>query len=75
MKTLRVNTSNASYEELRRTAERCGFYISQRKRHCRVETKERRWVTNIPRHNKVKKPTAKGIVDRFNLFGGNVEIS
>jgi len=75
MKALQVNTSDASYEELKRIAKRCGFRISERRKHCRVETREGRWITNIPRHNRIKRPTAKGIVGRFNEFGGDITIS
>jgi hypothetical protein len=75
MKKLSVNTANASYEQLKRVAEKCGFHTVQRKKHCRVETQQGEWITNIPRHNKIKRPTAKGIVGRYNLFGGGMEIS
>jgi hypothetical protein len=74
MKKLRVNTADASYDQLKRIAEKCGFRVVQRRRHCRVETLLGEWITDIPRHNKVKRPTAKGIAGRYNLFGGNVEI-
>lgn len=75
MKKLKVSSSDASYEKLRRIAERSGFIISQRKKHCRVETIRKDFITNIPRHSKIKKLTTEGIVKRFNVFGGNVEIS
>ena len=75
MKKLRVNTADASYEQLKKVAERCGFRTVQRRKHCRVETPQGQWITDIPRHNKVKRPTAKGIVGMFNQFGGNVEIT
>lgn len=74
MRKLRVNTADASYDQLKRAAEKCGFRIVQKRRHCRVETEQGEWITDIPRHNKVKWPTARGIVGRYNLFGGNVEI-
>ncbi len=74
MKKLRVNTADASYEQLKKVAEKCGFRTVQRRRHCRVETQQGQWITDIPRHNKVKRPTAKGIAGRFNQFGGTVKI-
>lgn len=74
MKKLRVNTAGASYEQLKRVAEKCGFRTVQRRKHCRVETQQGQWITDIPRHNKVKRPTAKGIIERCNQFGGSVEI-
>ena len=74
MKALKVNTANASYAQLKKVAEKCGFHTVQRKKHCRVETQKGMWITGIPRHTKVKKPTAKGILESFNKFGGNIEI-
>jgi len=74
MRRLRVNTADASYKQLKRVAEKCGFRTVQRRRHCRVETQQGEWITDIPRHNRVKRPTAKGIVGRYKEFGGNVEI-
>ena len=74
MKRLRVNAADASYEQLKRVAEKCGFRTVQRRRHCRVETQQGEWITDIPRHNKVKRPTAKGILGRYKKFGGDVEI-
>ena len=73
MKPLRVNTKDASCDELKRIARKCGFVVKESKKHCKVETADGRFVTTIPRHNPLKRETAKGIVEVLNTFGANIE--
>ena len=76
MKQQRVNCADASYAQLKKIAENCGFdVVETRNKHAKVRTKEGKFITTIPRHNLVIKPTAIEIVKRFNEFEGNVEIS
>lgn len=72
MKPLRVNTKNTSYDELVRTARKCGFLIFEGGKHCKVKTRDGKPVTTIPRHNRIKRETAKAIVEAMNSFGANI---
>lgn len=75
MRRLRVKIADCSGETLIRIAIRCGFKDAGGRKHCKIKTGTGDTVTTIPRHPKIKKETAKAIVERFNEFGGNVEIA
>ena len=70
-----VKIADCSYETLMRIAERCGFDIQEGRKHCKVKTAEGRFITTIPRHSRLKRETAKGIVDAFNSFGVDISYS
>ena len=74
MKKLTVKISDHSYGELIKIARRCGFEIKQGKKHCKIVTKDDIFVTMVPRHNTIKRETAKGIAKRFKEFYGEIEI-
>lgn len=76
MRSLKVKITDCSEEKLIRIAIRCGFKIVGGRKHCKVKTHNGdKFITEIPRKNRIKRETAKGIVEDFNKFGGNVEIS
>lgn len=75
MSRLRVKTADCSYEQLVRVAKRCGFVIKEGKKHCKVKTVADELITTIPRHQRLKRETAKGVAEKFNAFGGRIEIS
>jgi len=70
---LRVNTRNTSCEELVKIAKKCGFVVKQSKKHCKVETQDGRFVSMMPRHNSLKRETAKGVIETLNIFGAGIE--
>ena len=72
---LGVNTKNTDCDELTRLARKCGFVVFHGGRHDKVKTRDGRTVTTIPRKNKIKRETAKGIVEQFVLFGAEIEIN
>jgi hypothetical protein len=74
-KPLRVKTSDCSYEILVRIALRCGFIIFEGKKHCKVKTQSDQFITTIPRHSRLKRETAKAIVEAFKTFGANIDYS
>ncbi len=74
MKLLIVKIADCSYADLIRTAERCGFVIRQGKGHCKVETTDGKWITTIPRHERIKRETARGIAKKFQEFGAEIVI-
>ena len=74
MSRLRVKTADCSYEQLVRIAKRCSFIIKESKKHCKVKTVAGEFITTIPRHQRLKRETARGIAKRLNEFGGNIEV-
>ena len=72
MKQLRVNTRSISCEDLIKIAQKCGFVVKESRKHCKIKTLAGEFVSMIPRHNQLKRETAKGIVGAFNKFGANI---
>ena len=65
-----------SQEKLVRLAIKVGFFVRRRKgrNHTRVEDKSGRYITGIPRHATIKKPTAEGIIKALIKNGAEIEI-
>lgn len=72
MKRLFVNTKDCSGKTLEELAIRSGFIIKNGRKHCKVETGGGKFVAMIPRHNPLKRETAKGVVKSLNAFGANI---
>lgn len=64
-----VSYADCSYKQLKKAAEKLGFVNFEGKRHCKIKDKDDNFITIIPRHNKIKKETAKGIVSDFQKRG------
>ena len=75
MKKLTVNTKDTSCAELINLAKKSGFEVFQGKKHVKIKTLAGIHVTIIPRHNKIKRETAKGVVEAFVAFGANIDFS
>lgn len=73
MRQLRVNTKDTSYDELVRVTRKAGFLIFEGGKHCKVKTGDGKPVTTIPRHNRLKRETAKAIIESMNAFGANID--
>lgn len=73
VKKLHVNTKGCSGEKLKKLAKHCGFTIRESKKHIKVSTQEDGFVAMIPRHNPLKRETAKGIVEAFVKFGAKID--
>ena len=69
---VRIKVTDCSYDILMRIATQCGFNIIEGRKHCKVKTAEGRFITTIPRHNRLKRETAKGIVEALNSSGANI---
>ena len=74
MGRLHVKIADCSYEQLTRVAKRCGFVIKEARKHCKVKTSTDKFITTIPRHQRLKRETARGIAEKLNEFGGKIEI-
>lgn len=70
-----VKITDCSYDTLVRLATQCGFEIVEGRKHCKVKTTEGRFITTIPRHNRLKRETARGIIDALISFGADVSFS
>ena len=75
MKRLKAKTSDCSCNKLLTIAQKCGFVNVGGRKHCKIKSTDGQFITLIPRHNRLSKETAKGILERFNQFGGNIIIS
>jgi hypothetical protein len=68
MRELKVNIADCSADRLIRAAKKCGFVIGRGKKHYKIETPDGRFVTTVPRHSRLKKELARGIVERLTEF-------
>jgi uncharacterized protein YerC len=58
-----------------RIAARCGFVIKEGRKHCKIETQAGLFVATIPRHSRLKRETARGIVETMNQHGAKITYS
>lgn len=63
-----------SQEKLVKLATKCGFFVRKGKRHVKIKDEEGKTITVIPRHNKIKVPTAKGIIEDLIQNGAEIKI-
>ncbi len=71
---MKVSPTDCSALILTKTAQRCGFLIFQGKNHIKVKSKKGAFITTIPRHNKIKKEVAIGIIKQFQKHNCNCDI-
>lgn len=62
-----------SWERLSRLAIKCGFFIFEGKKHTKVKNQKEEFITTIPRHSRLKKETAKGIIKALIRAGADIE--
>lgn len=74
MDELVLKITDCSYDRLLRIAERCGFKIKEGRKHCKVKTQDEIFITTIPRHNRLKRETVRGIAEAFIKFGAVIKI-
>jgi hypothetical protein len=75
MGKLNVKTTDCSYKDLLRIAQKCGFIFFQSAKHCKIKSVDNQFIAMIPRHNTITKGTVKGILEAFNKFGAEIIIS
>ncbi|OHA10201.1 MAG: hypothetical protein A3A44_01230 [Candidatus Sungbacteria bacterium RIFCSPLOWO2_01_FULL_60_25] len=74
-RSARITIADCSYQILIRIAKQCGFTLFEGRKHCKVKTRDGRFVTTIPRHNRVKRETARSIIDAMNASGASIRYS
>ena len=73
LKRLVVNTKNTTSDELLKVATKCGFFIFRGGKHDKVKTSNGEFITTIPRHNHIKRETAKAIIEKMIEFGARID--
>lgn len=63
--------TDCSDKDLTKAARKLGFVLFEGKKHTKVKTASGEFVTTIPRHRLIKRPTAKSIVKAFKQHGAN----
>ena len=69
---MHVNTAQTSNSELLAIARSSGFEIEHCAKHDKVKTPDGKFVTLIPRHQKIYNPIATKIVKAMNAFGAKI---
>ncbi len=69
---LRVNIAQTSNIELLKIAKKCGFVVFNGAKHDKIKTKDNKFITMIPRSNKLSKHLVKQIVEAMNNCGANI---
>jgi len=72
VKQLKIKIVDCSYGDLIKVARKCGFIVKQSRKHAKIETSDGKFITMVPRHNPVKKETAKGIAESYSQFGAKI---
>lgn len=72
MNQLRINIADCSYGMLEKAAKRCGFLVKGGRKHCKIITQEGKFVTEIPRKNRLKRETARGVVNAMSKHGCDI---
>ena len=75
MSSPHVKVADCSYDFLVRVAQRAGFLVVEGGKHCKVKTGAGRFVTTIPRHKRLKREMARGIVEAMRKFGADITYS
>jgi hypothetical protein len=74
MKSQNVKITDCSCADIVKIAQNCGFIVEQGGKHCKVMDFAGRFIVPIPRHNHVKRETAKSIFKKLIEHGANIEI-
>ena len=71
MKKLVVKTTNCSCRDI---LNKNGFLVCEGSKHSKIKDSMDKTITIVPRHNKLDRGTARGILKRLKDFGANIEI-
>jgi len=74
MKTQRVKITDCSCADIMKIARNCGFIVTQGAKHCKIMDAAGNLIAPIPRHNQIKRETAKSIFMRLKDCGADIEI-
>ena len=71
---MKINITDCSWSKLVNIAEKCGFQTKEGGKHTKVKTSKGKFITTIPRRNKLNKHTVKGIIKAFQKFNCKIEL-
>lgn len=71
---MKVKPTDKSWKDMMRIVRGLGFQTFQGKKHTKVKDKEGRFVTLIPRHNRLKKGTVISIIEALKEAGADIEL-
>lgn len=63
-----------SCRDILNIAKKNGFLVCEGSKHSKIKDNMDKTITIVPRHNKLDRGTAKGILKRLKDFGANIEI-
>lgn len=66
---MKISVTDCSCKKLVSVARKCGFKIFEGKNHTKVKTVQGKFITTIPRHNRLKKELVRTIIKSFKLAG------
>ena len=69
---LRVNTAQTSNSELVSIAKRSGFVVFNGAKHDKIKTGDGKFITMIPRSNKLSKHLVKRVIEAMNAYGASI---
>lgn len=67
-----IKIADCSYEKIIRIAERCGFLVQEGRKHAKIKTRDDKFITAVPRHSRLKRETARAIVEALNAKGAAI---
>lgn len=70
---MKISSSDCSWNKLVNIAQKCGFFIFEGKRHTKNKNQQGQLITTIPRHRRLKRETAEGIIKALNRAGADIE--
>ncbi|MFA5755351.1 MAG: type II toxin-antitoxin system HicA family toxin [Candidatus Paceibacterota bacterium] len=74
MKKLVAKTTDCSCKDILSIANKSGFLVQEGAKHSKIKNEEGNTITIVPRHNKLDRGTAKGILNRLKEFGADIDI-
>jgi len=71
---IEVKTHNCSNSDIIKTCIKCGFSIHNGGKHDKIKTRDGKFITVVPRHNQIKRETARGIFTALQEAGAPIVI-
>ena len=69
---MKISLTDCSCKELIKLCEKCGFIVFQGRQHAKIKDSQGKLITTIPRHNKIKRETARAILKQLKENGCDI---
>jgi len=70
---VKISLTDCNCKELINLCEKCGFIVFHGRQHEKIKDKNGKFITTIPRHSKIKRETARGIIKQLKNSGCDIE--